>query len=222
MASTDIQSPQFSILILTLVLLLPSPSLSSDPDPLQDFCIADLQGSFSVNGFPCKLASNVTSDDFFFDGLAREGNTNNSFGSNVMQGNVRAFPGLNTLGISMNRVDIAPGGITHPHTHPRSTESGIVIQGQLLVGMITTSGVFYTKNLTAGQMFVIPRGLVHFQMNIGNEKALVYSAFNSHMPGSVIVSLNLFGSRPSLPNDVLTKAFLVNDSIIDQIKSKFG
>ncbi|KAH6781551.1 RmlC-like cupins superfamily protein [Perilla frutescens var. hirtella] len=222
MASTVIQSTQFSILILTLVLLLPSPSLSSDPDPLQDFCIADLQGSISVNGFPCKPASNVTSEDFFFDGLAREGNTNNSFGSNVIQGNVLAFPGLNTLGISMNRVDIAPGGLNPPHSHPRATESGILIQGQLLVGIITTSGVFYAKNLTAGQMFVIPRGLVHFQLNVGNEKALIYTAFNSHMPGAVIVSVNLFGSRPSVPNDVLTKAFLVNESVIDQIKSKFG
>ncbi|KAH6758394.1 RmlC-like cupins superfamily protein [Perilla frutescens var. frutescens] len=222
MASTVIQSTQFSILILTLVLLLPSPSLSSDPDPLQDFCIADLQGSISVNGFPCKPASNVTSEDFFFDGLAREGNTNNSFGSNVIQGNVLAFPGLNTLGISMNRVDIAPGGLNPPHSHPRATESGILIQGQLLVGIITTSGVFYAKNLTAGQMFVIPRGLVHFQLNVGNEKALIYTAFNSHMPGAVIVSVNLFGSRPSVPNDVLTKAFLVNESVIDQIKSNFG
>ncbi|KAH6801247.1 RmlC-like cupins superfamily protein [Perilla frutescens var. hirtella] len=222
MASTVIQSPQFSTLILTLVLLLPSPSLSSDPDPLQDFCIADLQGSFSVNGFPCKLASNVTSDDFFFDGLARESNTNNSFGSNAIQGNVLAFPGLNTLGISMSRFDIAPGGIIPPHSHPRATESGILIQGQLLVGLTTTSGVFYAKNMTAGKMFVIPRGLMHFQMNVGNEKALAYSAFNSHMPGAVIVSVNLFGSRPSVPNDVLTKTFLVNESVIDQIKSKFG
>ncbi|KAH6781552.1 RmlC-like cupins superfamily protein [Perilla frutescens var. frutescens] len=222
MAYTVIQSPQFSTLILTLVLLLPSPSLSSDPDPLQDFCIADLQGRISVNGFPCKPASNVTSDDFFFGGLAREGNTNNSFGSSVIQGNVLAFPGLNTLGISMNRLDIAPGGIIPPHSHPRATESGIVIQGQLLVGLITTSGVFYAKNLIAGQMFVIPRGLLHFQLNVGNEKALIYSAFNSHMPGSVYVSVTLFGSRPSVPNDVLKKAFLVNESVIDQIKSKFG
>lgn len=90
------------------------------------------------------------------------------------------------------------------------------------MGLISTSNVFYAKNLTAGEMFVIPRGLVHFQMNIGEEKALIFTAFNSHLPGAVIVSLNLFGSRPSVPTDVLTKAFQVEQSVVDQIKSKFG
>ncbi|KAI3464017.1 hypothetical protein Pfo_020680 [Paulownia fortunei] len=178
--------------------------------------------TISLNGFPCKPASNVTSDDFFFDGLSREGSTNNTFGSSVAQGNVLAFPGLNTLGISMNRVDIAPGGLNPPHSHPRATESGIVIQGQLLVGLITTGNVFYSKNLTSGQMFVIPRGLVHFQLNVGQEKALIFTAFNSHLPGALVVPLNLFASRPSVPDDVLTKAFQVEQTVIDEIKSKFG
>ncbi|KAL0421855.1 UNVERIFIED_CONTAM: Germin-like protein subfamily T member 2 [Sesamum latifolium] len=211
-----------SELCLMLLLLLPFPSHSADPDPLQDFCIADLKGTISVNGFPCKLASNVTSDDFFFDGLSQEGSTNNSFGSSVTQGNVLAFPGLNTLGISMNRVDIAPRGLNPPHSHPRATESGIVVQGKLLVGLITTGNVFYSKNLTAGQMFVIPRGLVHFQLNVGQEKALIFTAFNSHLPGAVVLPLNLFASTPSVPDNVLTKAFQVEQTVIDEIKSKFG
>ncbi|XP_011087281.1 germin-like protein subfamily T member 2 [Sesamum indicum] len=211
-----------SELCLILLLLLPFPSHSADPDPLQDFCIADLKGTISANGFPCKLASNVTSDDFFFDGLSQEGSTNNSFGSSVTQGNVLAFPGLNTLGISMNRVDIAPGGLNPPHSHPRATESGIVVQGKLLVGLITTGNVFYSKNLTAGQMFVIPRGLVHFQLNVGQEKALIFTAFNSHLPGAVVLPLNLFASTASVPDNVLTKAFQVEQTVIDEIKSKFG
>ncbi|KAL1553529.1 germin-like protein subfamily T member 1 [Salvia divinorum] len=100
------------ILFSTLLLSSPLPSLSSDPDPMQDFCVADLQALVSVNGFLWKLASN----DFFFDGLAREGNTYNSNDSSVVYGNVLAFPALNTLGISMNRVDIAPGGLNVPHS----------------------------------------------------------------------------------------------------------
>lgn len=198
------------------------PSHSADPDPLQDFCIADLKDSISVNGFPCKPASNVTSEDFFFDGLSKEGNTTNAFGSSVTPGNVLAFPGLNTLGISMNRVDFAPGGINPPHSHPRATESGVVIEGKVLVGLLTTANVFYSKVLTPGQMFVIPRGLVHFQQNVGEGKALIFTAFNSHLPGALLVATNLFGSKPSIPVEVLAKAFQVENSIIDGIKSKFG
>ncbi|KZV39659.1 Rhicadhesin receptor precursor [Dorcoceras hygrometricum] len=210
-------------IFLTLLLLnAPFPSHSADPDPLQDFCIADLAGGVAVNGFPCKPASNVTTEDFFFDGLIQEGDTNNTFGSRPTQGNVLAFPGLNTLGISMNRVDFAPGGLNPPHSHPRATESGVVIKGKLLVGFITTGNVFHSKILGPGQMFVIPRGLVHFQVNVGLEKALIITAFNSQLPGAVIVPLNLFASTPAVPDHVLTEAFQVGSEVIDEIKSKFA
>ncbi|CAI9754627.1 unnamed protein product [Fraxinus pennsylvanica] len=214
---------QFTVLFLIgSLLLFPLPSQSSDPDPLQDFCIGDTKSELSVNGFPCKPATKVTSDDFFFDGLSKEGNTSNPFGSIVTQGNVEEFPGVNTLGIAMNRVDIAPGGLNPPHSHPRATEIGVLINGKLLVGLITTGDVYYSKILTPGQMFVIPKGLIHFQMNIGEEKALIFTAFNSHLPGAVVVPLNLFLSKPSVPDDVLKKAFQVEKTVIDEIKSKLG
>jgi hypothetical protein len=40
---------------------------AADPDPLQDFCVADLSPSAPrVNGLPCKDRANVTSKDFLF------------------------------------------------------------------------------------------------------------------------------------------------------------
>ncbi|KAF3437132.1 hypothetical protein FNV43_RR19885 [Rhamnella rubrinervis] len=221
MASSS-SSPYQLLFSLTVLLLLPLSSLSADPDPLQDFCVANLNATISVNGFPCKPISEVTSEDFFFSGLMNEGNTSNAFGSAVTLGNVLEFPGLNTLGISMNRVDFAPGGINPPHSHPRATESGVVIEGNLLVGFVTTNNVYYYKILSAGQMFVIPRGLVHFQKNVGEGKAHTFTAFNSHFPGAVIFSTTLFASTPSIPNEVLTQTFQVEEEVIKSIKSKFG
>ncbi|KAI9175166.1 hypothetical protein LWI28_028416 [Acer negundo] len=189
---------------------------------IQDFCVANLNSSISVNGFPCKPDAEVTSHDFFFDGFSKEGNTTNVFGSRVTPGNVLTFPGLNTLGISMNRVDFAPGGLNPPHSHPRASETGVVIQGKLLVGFITTGNVYHSKVLTAGQMFVVPKGLVHFQLNVGEGKAHAFTAFNSHLPGAAVLPLNLFASAPAIPNGVLTKAFQVEDDVINAIKSKFG
>ncbi|KAJ8772162.1 hypothetical protein K2173_027339 [Erythroxylum novogranatense] len=193
------------------LLLFPFRVSSADPDLLQDFCVADFNASISVNGFPCKPADEVNSDDFFFDGLSKEGNTSNMFGWSVTAANVLAFPGLNTLGISMNRVDFAPGGLNPPHSHPRASETGVVIKGKLLVGFVTTSN-----------MFVVPRGLVHFQINVGKGKALLFTAFNSQLPGSAVAATTLFASKPSIPNEVLTKAFQVDDDVIKNIKSKFG
>ena len=43
---------------------------AADPDPLQDFCVADLSADATlVNGFPCKPRSTVTAEDFVFRGL---------------------------------------------------------------------------------------------------------------------------------------------------------
>ncbi|KAF9609095.1 hypothetical protein IFM89_013349 [Coptis chinensis] len=190
----------------------------SDPDPLQDFCVADLKETITLNGFACKPVSQVTSTDFFFDGLTKEGNTTNVFGSMVTPGNVLSFPGLNTLGISMNRVDYAPGGLNPPHTHPRATEVGVIIKGKLLVGFVTTENVFYSKVLKAGEMFVVPRGMMHFQQNVGAGKAHTITAFNSQLPGAVVIPHTFFASQPPIPNEVLSKTFQARP---DMAKSKF-
>ncbi|XP_019197286.1 PREDICTED: germin-like protein subfamily T member 1 [Ipomoea nil] len=227
MAASLINHLGFCALWLTVLFMLPLMSHCADPDPLQDFCVAVLDNSSSsipgVNGFPCKPASEVTSDDFFFDGFTQEGDTNNVFGSALTPGNVLTFPALNTQGIAMNRVDIGPGGMNPPHSHPRASETGVVIQGKVLVGFVTAAGnVFYSKVLRKGEMFVIPRGLVHFQMNVGKNKALLFTAFNSQLPGAVVLPLTLFASKPPIPVEVLTKAFQVDADVVHGIKAKFG
>ncbi|KAK9995916.1 hypothetical protein SO802_020602 [Lithocarpus litseifolius] len=165
-------SPLYLLSCLLMLLLLPVLSLSADPDSLQDFCVADLNASISINGFPCIPASKVSASDFFFD-LSKEGITNTSnLNLNVTPANVLSFPALNTLGIAMNRVDYGPGGLNPPHSHPRATEMGLVIKGRILVGFVTTSNVYYSKVLTPREIFVIPRGLVHFQKNVGKGKGV--------------------------------------------------
>jgi quercetin dioxygenase-like cupin family protein len=214
-------APLRSLLLLSLTVFLFT-SCRADPDPLQDFCVADLNANLTINGFPCKPASSAASKDFFFGGLAVGGNTNNMFGSNITAGNVQSFPGLNTLGLSINRVDIAPGGVNPLHSHPRASEIGFVVEGELLVGFISTANVLYSKVLKAGESFIIPRGLVHFQYNTGKENALAITSFNSQLPGVVVAPITVFGSNPAIPIDVLTKTFQVDASVIQLLMSKFG
>lgn len=212
---------QSFVLFLSFTLLLAS--TRADPHPLQDFCVADFGATgVVVNGFPCKPASNVTSDDFFFAGLSNEGNTSNIFGSSVTPANVLSFAGLNTLGVSMNRVDVAPGGVNPPHSHPRATELIILLEGRLLVGFVSTNNQFFSKVLNPGEMFVVPKGLIHFQYNVGTKKALAITTFDSQLPGVVIASTTLFASNPAIPDDVLAKAFQVDQKVVTAIKSKFA
>ncbi|OAY77169.1 germin-like protein 5-1 [Ananas comosus] len=200
--------------------LLIVPSLAADPDMLQDICVADLKSTVKVNGFVCK--DNVTEDDFFFKGLAAPGATNNTEGSVVTAANVEKIPGLNTLGVSLSRIDYAPGGLNPPHTHPRATEMVFVLDGTLDVGFITTANKLIAKTITKGEIFVFPRGLVHFQKNNGDVPAAVISAFNSQLPGTQSIAITLFTSTPPVPDNVLTKAFQVGTKEVEKIKSRLA
>lgn len=175
-----------------------------------------------MNGFTCKPASQVNATDFFSNILANPGATNNTFGSLVTGANVEKIPGLNTLGVSMARIDYAPGGINPPHIHPRATEMVFVLEGSLDVGFITTGNVFISKTINKGETFAFPRGLVHFQKNNGYVPASVIAGFNSQLPGTVNIPLTLFAATPPVPDDVLTKAFQVGTKEVQKIKSRLA
>ncbi|KAL6864966.1 hypothetical protein ACP4OV_016117 [Aristida adscensionis] len=209
-------------IVAAALVLLPSPSLAGDPDMLQDICVADLTSAVKVNGFACKAAAAVTADDFYFRGLAGAGNTSNANGAVVTGANVEKVPGLNTLGVSMSRIDYAPGGLNPPHTHPRATEMVFVLEGALDVGFVTTANKLVAKTIAAGDVFVFPRGLVHFQKNNGDAPAAVISAFNSQLPGTQSLAMALFAATPEVPSNVLTKAFQVGTKEVDKIKSRLA
>ncbi|KAM7277410.1 hypothetical protein ACFE04_019276 [Oxalis oulophora] len=197
-------------------------AFADDPDTLQDICVANLSSGIKVNGFTCKPDANVTAADFFFNGLAKPGLINSSFGSLVTGANVQKIPGLNTLGVSLARIDFAPGGLNPPHTHPRGTEVIFVLDGELDVGFITTANKLISKTVTKGDIFVFPKALVHFQKNNGDKPASVISSFNSQFPGTQSISLSLFAATPEVPDNVLTKAFQIGTKQVDKIKSRLA
>lgn len=175
-----------------------------------------------VNGFVCKDAANATAEDFFTAGLAKPGLTNNTFGSLVTAANVLKVPGLNTLGVSLARIDYAPGGINPPHTHPRATEIVFVLEGELDVGFITTANKLISKTIKKGEVFVFPKGLVHFQKNNGKVPAAVIAGFNSQLQGTANIALTLFAATPEVPDHVLTQTFQVGTKEIEKIKSRLA
>ncbi|KAK9074162.1 hypothetical protein SSX86_006759 [Deinandra increscens subsp. villosa] len=211
------------LLIFGLLLSTFSIVFASDPSPLQDFCVADPNSPVLVNGLVCKDPKLVQADDFFFRGLNIMGNTSNDVGSNVTTVNVVQLPGLNTLGISMVRIDFAPMGINAPHTHPRATEILTVIEGRLLVGFVTsnTENRLISKVLEEGDVFVFPEGLIHFQQNIGHGNAVAIAALSSQNPGVITIANAVFGSNPDIPRDILSKAFQVDVNVVYKIQSKF-
>ncbi|CAN4110791.1 unnamed protein product [Withania somnifera] len=175
----------FKSFVLTIAILAVVTSIShaSDPSPLQDFCVAvnDSMTTVFVNGKVCKDPEVVNVDDFFKSGLNVPGNTSNAVGSAVTAVNVNNLPGLNTLGISIVRIDYAPYGLNPPHTHPRGSEVLVVLEGTLYVGFVLSNpgpnmkNKLFTKILHPGDVFVFPIGLIHFQFNVGKTKAIAFA-----------------------------------------------
>uniref|UniRef100_A0A7N2MV03 Cupin type-1 domain-containing protein n=2 Tax=Quercus lobata TaxID=97700 RepID=A0A7N2MV03_QUELO len=176
----------------------PSSAATPDPSPLQDFRVA-------VNN------PNSAVDDFIFMGLDVPRNTHNQFGSNVTLVNVDMFPGLNTLGIALARVDYAPYGLNPPHIHPRATELLTVIEGTLLVGFVTSN---------PNNRRVFPMGLIHFQFNIGETNSVAFSSLDSQNPGLITIANATFGSNPPINPYVLAKAFQLDKSVMNYLQQK--
>ncbi|KAF6169545.1 hypothetical protein GIB67_028096 [Kingdonia uniflora] len=209
-------------LLLGLLAFTCSLSLAFEPSPLQDFCIADTMSSASLNGRVCKDPKLAQAEDFF-PRLHLVGNTSNSVGSKVTPVNVAQLPGLNTLGISIVRIDYAPWGINAPHTHPRATEILTVLEGTLYVGFVTSNPEtrLISKILQKGDVFVFPIGLVHFQRNVGYGNAIAISSLSSQNPGVITIANAVFGSNQHIASEVLMKSFQVEKNIVDRLQTIF-
>lgn len=207
---------------LTLLLGIAKP----DPDPLQDYCIADtkIRPSFYINGAPCIDPSLAISSHFTTSALAKAGNTKaNPFGFNVTLTNIANLPGLNTMGLTMARIDLAELGLVPPHSHPRASEVTICLRGTILVGFVDTTNALFAQQLRAGDSFVFPKGLIHFLYNLDpTSSALAVSGLSSQNPGAQIAPLAAFTSKPNLPDEVLLKAFQISKQDVMRIRRNLG
>ncbi|MBA0831893.1 hypothetical protein Goarm_016321, partial [Gossypium armourianum] len=197
--------------------------VASDPDRLQDFCVADKTSRINVNGYPCKNAVNVTEVDFFFGGLANSAVINNLVGSVITTANVEKIPGLNTLGVSLARIDYQPDGLNPPHTHPRASEIIFALDGELDVGFITTANKLISKSIKKGDIFVFPRvWFITKIKNNGVKPTSVIAGFISQFPGTQSIATTLFTSTPLVPDHVLTKGLQIGTKGVKKMRNKLA
>ncbi|GKV27667.1 hypothetical protein SLEP1_g36806 [Rubroshorea leprosula] len=168
---------------------------------LQDFCVAinDTKTGVFVNGKFCKDPKLVVANDFFHSGFDKPRNTCNAVGSAVTQSFVEQLLGLNTLGVSLARIDFAPnGGLNPPHTHPRGrgTETLVVKEGTLFVGFVSSN-------------------------QDGETPAVAFSGLSSQNPGTITIANSVFGSNPPIDPNVLTKAFMLDKNVVKYLQSHF-
>ncbi|CAK9175433.1 unnamed protein product, partial [Ilex paraguariensis] len=89
----------------------------------------------------------VQASDFSFNGLLIAGNMLNAIGSRVTPVVVAQLPGLNTLGISVARIDIAPWGLFHFQCNVgQGNAVAIAALSSQNPGVITTANAVFKAN----------------------------------------------------------------------------
>ncbi|KAK9064014.1 hypothetical protein SSX86_017886 [Deinandra increscens subsp. villosa] len=194
------------LFIVTLILSsLSYGSMAGDPDILSDFILPP---------------ENTTVDGNFFTYTGMrvlvQAPVPKTF--QVLKASMAEFPALNGQSVSYAVLDFPPSSVNPPHTHPRGSELLFLLGGSLDVGFVDTSNKLFTQRLQTGDMFVFPKGLVHFQYN-GDSKneALAVSAFGSANPGTVSVPNSVFNT--SVDDGVLALSFKTDVYTIRKIKA---
>ncbi|KAM0894354.1 hypothetical protein ACQ4PT_024520 [Festuca glaucescens] len=196
----------YSLVLVALALVsAPMAAVAGDPDILTDFVTPTMLGG----------PANITGDYFTFTGF--RGYTMPVAAFAATKASAAEFPALNGQSVSYARLVFPPGTVNPPHTHPRAAELLLVVDGALSVGFIDTAGKLYTQDLTIGDMFVFPKGLVHYQNNKGAGPAVALSAFGSAAPGTVSVPVTVFGT--GVDDTVLAKSFKTDVPTVQKLKA---
>ncbi|KAK7261746.1 hypothetical protein RIF29_28065 [Crotalaria pallida] len=177
----------------------------------------DLEGAETIAGYPCKPPTTITVDDFVYKFTEA---TPNNFNISITPTFVDQLPALNGLGFSIAKAELEEGGVVPLHSHPDATEVVIVGQGNVTAGFIssTDNNVFVTS-LSEGNIMVLPRGLLHFIINIGIGKAKGTFIFTSVRPGSQIIDLALFGN--DFDSTLISKTTFLDPEQIKKLKGIF-
>ncbi|XP_051134133.1 germin-like protein 9-3 [Andrographis paniculata] len=192
------------VFVLTLLAIIHM-SHSGDPDILTDFIVPP-------------NSPHVDGNFFTFTGMRALVSAPLPPNFKVVKASLEQFPALDGQSVSY-AVLLYPGGTVNPvHTHPRAAELLFVARGSLEVGFVDSKNKLYIQTLQQGDVFVFPKGLVHFQYN-ANAKvpALAISAFGSANPGTVSLPSGLFNS--SIDDTVLALSFKTDVRTIQKLKA---
>ncbi|CAK9311839.1 unnamed protein product [Citrullus colocynthis] len=191
-------------LLFFFILGIFSTAESGDPDPIVDYLT-----------FPLGATANGTF--FTFTGL-RSAFTEFPPNFKPTKATFVEFPALLSQSVSMAILQYPAGSLNPPHTHPRSAELLLVVSGSLQVGFVDTTNQLFNQTLQLGDMFLFPKGLVHFQFNADpRNSATAIAAFASANPGTVSLPPTVFTS--GISDEVLAQAFKTDVVVIQSIKA---
>ncbi|XP_071701044.1 germin-like protein 9-3 [Rutidosis leptorrhynchoides] len=197
---------QFFLLLSLLSCATLQITMAGDPDILTDFIT------------PPFLFFPIDGNFFTFTGMRALVNAPFPTTFKVTKASMAEFAALNGQSVSYAVLQFPNGTVNPPHTHPRASELLFVLMGSLEVGFVDTTNMLFTQTLQQGDIFVFPKGLVHFQYNCdAKNPALALSAFGSANAGTVSVPNSVFNT--TIDDQILALSFKTDVATIQKIKS---
>ncbi|XP_034203656.1 putative germin-like protein 9-2 [Prunus dulcis] len=130
------------------------------------------------------------------------------------------FPALTGQSVSYAVLQFPPNTLFPPHTRPDATGLLFLVDGTLEVGLIDTKNNLYTQKLQTGDLFIFPKGLVHYQYNSDLRRpATAIAAFGSSSARAVTVPPAIF--TMGIDDTILAKSFKTDVRTIEKIKAGF-
>ncbi|KAJ8568485.1 hypothetical protein K7X08_028018 [Anisodus acutangulus] len=201
-SKTSSSTVLFALAILIVIFQMAS---AGDPDILTDFVM------------PLEVPS-VDASYFTFSGLRDLVGASSPDKFKVTKASMVEFPALNGQSVSYAILQYPAGSVNPFHTHPRASELLFLVSGTLQVGFIDSTNKMFNQTLQTGDVFVFPKGLVHYQYNAdGNNCAWAISAFGSANAGTVSVPNSVFNT--SIPDNILAKSFKTDIMTIQKLKA---
>ncbi|PUZ69617.1 hypothetical protein GQ55_2G124800 [Panicum hallii var. hallii] len=194
------------VLVLLALSAAPLAVVAGDPDILTDYIVP-----LSAN------PGNITGQFFAYTGLRAALAAPAPVNFTATKASMAEFPALNGQSVSYAALSFPPGSVNPTHTHPRASELLLVVDGALSVGFVDTAGKLFTQDLATGDMFVFPKGTVHWQCNKGTQPARALSAFGSAAAGLVSVPVTVFGT--GIDDTVLAKSFKTDVATVQKLKA---
>ncbi|KAI3458814.1 hypothetical protein Pfo_015477 [Paulownia fortunei] len=190
------------LLHLALILVTLHLALAGDADILSDFIVPP----------------NTTVDGNFFTytGLRSFiGAQPTTF--TVYKASMAELPALNGQSVSYAALYYPPGSVNPPHTHPRASELLFLLVGSLEVGFVNTTNQLFTQTLQQGDLFIFPKGLLHYQYNPDDKTpAIALSSFGSASAGTVSIPSAVFNT--SIYDPILAASFKTDVATIRKLE----
>lgn len=159
--------------------------------------------------------------DFVFDFLNPPTNSSTvGSGGSTVAATRQSFPPLIGSNTAMTVGFLGPCGFNTPHTHPRSAEINILVEGRVDTSFILENGARAVNNiLLPWQMTTFAQGALHTEFNPDCTKATFVAAFANEDPGVQQEAQAFFGLDEAVVEAAVGNGFTFEGKDITKFRS---